>query len=757
MVLQDVNHQLFTESVRDEVMLNTSPEQQKHAAEVLSQMDLLPLVNRHPLALSGGQKQRVAVAGAVCAEKKILIFDEPTSGLDYGSMVDVCSLITESSEQADLTMVITHDLEFILRCCTWVVQMANGSVHASYPLNKAGIARVCNEFRVESCKEDTMDKSSPKTGMARMMQLAMIKKPLVIASVILSSLAAIASFVPYIAIYLIIHKILSVYPNLAMLNQSELFSYGWLAIGGTAANILLYFGALMCSHLAAFGTLYELKIQFLSHLAKVPLGFHVLIGSGKLRKITDENIENIEKFIAHQLPDIVAAFVSPVVMIVILLGVNWRLGLAALIGIILAFVVQGVAYGKEGARKMMDQYQKSLESMNNASVEYIRGISVVKAFKQTVYSFHRLHETIKEYTAFVIEFTLSWENLMSGFLTLINHIYLFVLPIGILIGMNTSNYEQFAARFIFYLIFIPAAAGILSKILYVNSDFLRIANGIEAMDQVLSQPELKQPAHPQKIDCHDLEFKDVTFAYNKEQDCPAVSHVSFTAKQGQITAIVGPSGGGKSTIAHLIPRFFDVDEGGIFLGSVDIREMESAYLMEQVSFVFQDVFLFKQSIRDNIRLGNQNASDEQIMAAAKAAQCHDFIMALPNGYDTVIGENGVHLSGGERQRIAIARAIVKDAPVVVLDEATAFADPENEHLIQQAFEKLMHGKTVIIIAHRLSTIRSADKIVVMENGCVAEVGSHDTLLHQNGRYASLWKTYMETSSWTMEKEATSHD
>lgn len=597
-----------------------------------------------------------------------------------------------------------------------------------------------------------MSKQKPKIGMARMLQLAMTKKPLVIASVILSSLAAVASFIPYIAIYFIIRQILSVYPDLSALGETSLFSYGWMALGGVAANIILYFAALMCSHLAAFGTLYELKVNFLSHLAKVPLGFHVMIGSGKLRKITDENIENIENFIAHQLPDIVAAFVSPVVMAVILLSVDWRLGLASIVGVIIAFIIQSIAYGREGAKKMMDQYQHSLENMNNAAVEYIRGISIVKAFKQTVYSFHRLHETIKEYTSMVISYTLSWENMMSAFMTIINHIYLFLLPVGILIGINTGDFKDFASRFIFYLVFVPSIAGILSKIMYVNSDAMRIVNGVEAMDQILAESELEQPPVPKTTDSYDVRFANVSFSYDKDKGKQAISNVSFHARQGEVTAIVGPSGGGKSTIAHLIPRFFDVDQGAISIGSVDIRHMESRYLMEQVSFVFQDVYLFKQSIRDNIRLGNQNASDEQIQAAAKAAQCHDFIMALPNGYDTVIGEQGMHLSGGEQQRIAIARAIVKDAPVVVLDEATAFADPENEHLIQKAFEKLMHEKTVIIIAHRLSTVRNANHIIVMDNGCVAEEGSHDTLLQKGGRYASMWKTYNETASWAMEKE-----
>ena len=592
-------------------------------------------------------------------------------------------------------------------------------------------------------------KNNPKTGMSRLLELAATKKPFMLGAVILSSLASIASFIPYIAIFLMVKEILSVWPNVGELNAALAFRYGGLAFGGMALNILLYFGALVCSHLAAFGTLYELKVNFATHLAKVPLGFHVIIGSGKLRKIMDENIEKIEEFIAHQLPDMVAALVAPIVMVIILLGVDWRFGLAAVAGVALSFVLQVSMYGNEGSKKMMSQYQKSLEDMNNASVEYIRGIAVVKAFKQTVYSFRRLHDTIREYTSMVIPYTLSWENSFSGFVTLINNLYLFLLPVGILIGMNTRDYTGFAVNMIFYLIFVPAIAGILMKVMYVSSNSIRILNGVEAMDNLLAEPVMSQPGQSRKVKSYNIDFQNVFFSYDKSRETNALSGVTFKAEQGQVTAIVGASGSGKSTIAHLIPRFFDVSDGTILLGGVDVREMDTSYLMEKVSFVFQDVFLFKQSIKDNIRLGNPNASDEQIIEAAKAAQCHEFITKLPKGYDTVIGTKGVHLSGGEKQRVAIARAIVKDAPVIVLDEATAFADPENEHLIQKAFEKLMHNKTVVIIAHRLSTIRSANKIVVMDSGRVLEEGTHEELLAQNGKYAVMWKIYNETASWTM--------
>ena len=595
--------------------------------------------------------------------------------------------------------------------------------------------------------------AKPKTGLARCMELASKRKSLVFLAAVLSSLAAIASFVPYIAVYGMIRLVLGVFPDLVRLDLAAVMACGWMALAGIAANILLYFLAIFASHLAAFGTLYDLKLLFADHITKIPLGYHLTIGSGRLRKIMDENIESVEGFIAHQFPDFVASVTAPVVMVIILLAVDWRFGLASLAGIILAFVAEFIGFGSSEMKENMGQYQKALEEMNNASVEYVRGMPVVKAFNQTASSFKKLKDAIAGYTEWVLKFSLGWQNCMPAFTTIINNVYLLLVPVGIWVGAHTDDFTSFAMTFLFYLLFVPAISGVLNKIMYISESFMQIDGNVARMDEILNIPEMPEPAHPQQPAGEDVAFRGVSFSYTSDTGEKALEDVSFTARQGQVTAIVGPSGSGKSTIANLISRFWDVSSGSITIGGVDIRDMAQADLMRHVSFVFQDTFLFKQSILDNIRMGNPSASEEQVIAAARAAQCHDFISRLPDGYHTVVGAKGVHLSGGERQRIAIARAIVKDAPIIVLDEATAFADPENEYLIQEAFEKLMQGKTVILIAHRLSTVRSADKIIVMEKGRLVEEGRHDQLVAAGGRYARMWSNYTQAIDWKISGKA----
>lgn len=591
----------------------------------------------------------------------------------------------------------------------------------------------------------------PKKGLPRLMELAMTQKAPMIGGMLFSALATITSFLPYLAIYFIIREIVGIYPDFTNLNVSNVIGYGMLALGGVLLNVLLYTISVALSHIAAYGTLYQLKVTFITHVTKLPLGYHLNTGSGRLRKIMDDNIDCLEGFIAHDLPNMISAFIAPFVMLVLIFAVDWRFGLAAFAGIIAAFLVYGITSGGDKTKKMMEAYQASLEDMSNASVEYIRGIAVIKAFRQTAFSFKRLHNSIKSYTANVIPYSLSQELMTAALTAALNGIYLFLIPVGILIGSQTSDYPAFAAPFIFYLIFVPVIASILMKVLYASVNAMQVSNSVERLDLVMSEPEIPEKTTVAKPDTYDVSFADVSFSFTRDKTQAALNHISFTAKQGCITAIVGPSGGGKSTIASLIPRFYDAWQGAIRIGDIDIRYLSSKDLMDIVSFVFQDSFLFKQSIMENIRMGRPDASADEVIAAAKAARCHAFISELPKGYDTVFGTDGIKLSGGQIQRIAIARAIVKKSPILVLDEATSFSDPENEHLIQQALNELMKDKTVIMIAHRLSTIRDADQILVVDNGTLVQSGTHDVLISQLGKYQTLWENYTQALTWNLAK------
>ncbi len=590
-----------------------------------------------------------------------------------------------------------------------------------------------------------------KEGLPRLLELAMAHKGLMCMAILLAILSAVASFIPYLAIYKVIQNIVSVYPDFSQLNQTEVLWAGGTALLGVFANVVLYLAALALSHIAAYGTICQLKTDFVSHLAMLPLGFHINTGSGRLRKIMDDNIEGLESFIAHDLPNTVAAFVSPLVMLVLVFVVDWRFGLMVLLGIICVFILQGSTMGGKKTENLIKEYQAALEDMAGASVEYVRGISVVKAFGQTTFSFKRLSDAIKRYTASVIPYSLSQENMSASLQTALNNIYLFLIPMGIWIGGHTSDYKTFVSTFIFYLIFVPAIATILMKVLYVMVNAQQSAMLAGRMDEVLGVPKLPEPEQPKTPQSYEVCFEHVTFRYEKASKQAALENVSFTAEPGKVTAVVGPSGGGKSTIANLIPRFYDVDSGSISIGGIDIRQVSMETLMDKVSFVFQDTYLFKQSILENIRMGRPGAAKEEVISAAKAAQCDEFISALPDGYDTVFGKSGTYFSGGEMQRISIARAILKDAPILVLDEATAFNDPENENLIQQALQVLMADKTVIMIAHRLSTVKGASQILVMDGGHLVQSGIHEQLIQSGGRYRELWNRYSEALSWKLEQ------
>ena len=594
----------------------------------------------------------------------------------------------------------------------------------------------------------------------RLWQLTFRYKILIILACLFSIISVATAFVPFISVYYIVYEIIMSLANKQVLNNEFIIHYGWLAFIAAASSLFFNFLALCFSHIAAFKTLYHLKYNFIRYLSYLPLGFYSEHSSGELRKIVDDDIEKIEIFIAHQLPDMVGSFATPVIILIILAVFDWRLGLATLVPIILAYIVLISGYRRKDIKNNMQEFQSRLVNMSNASVEYIRGITVIKAFNQTFFSFKRFYESIKAYQEYCLKFIYCFKYHMAFFLLILNNIYLFIIPVMILLLGSTDNYANSILASIFYLIFSLALPAPFFKLLYVSQGLQKAVQSVENMDRILNEKPLTEPESGLEVEHYDIGFHDVTFSYNKIQDNEAsennaLSHISFTAKQGTTTALVGLSGSGKSTLSLLIPRFFDPDEGSITIGGVDIKQMKSEYLLSLVSFVFQDVFLFKQSILDNIKIGKPDADLDEVIAAAKAAQCHEFIEKLPDGYQSVIGAKGLHLSGGEMQRLAIARALLKNSPILILDEATSFADPENEYKIQLALKVLMRGKTVIMIAHRLSTIKDADQIVVLDKGRIVEKGTHEQLIDKHHTYYQMWQYYKQTLNWQMHQSG--HD
>jgi ATP-binding cassette subfamily B protein len=594
------------------------------------------------------------------------------------------------------------------------------------------------------------DQANKKTDDVRwLLGLAEKKKASVVLACLLSVCSAALSFAPYICVYFILKVILKNTENLAGTSFDAVGIYVWIALGTVILGLLFSFLSAVLSHGAAYEILFELRMRFAEHISELPMGFHTSNSTGKLRKLVDENVEKIELFIAHQLPDAAGSLASPVVMIIVLFLFDWRMGFACLIPIALSFIAQAVSLVNPKSKEFVENFQDFQDKMNNSAVEYVRGIYVVKAFNQTVFSFRIFHDTILAYRDSAIRYTHSVKNAYCAFLVLLNSVFLFLLPVGILIGSRAPDYWAFAIVFLFYLVFSMGIAGPVSKLMYVFVQGFMVSSSIKRVRSVFDTPVLGVAAKAEKPRGNDVSFEHVSFSYDKNNKNGTLHDIGFTAEPGQVTALVGPSGGGKSTIAQLIPRFWDIDGGKISVGGVNVTDMAMDDLMRSVSFVFQDVFLFKKSILENIKLGNENAADEEVTEAAKAAMCHEFIERLPDGYHSVLGSKGTYLSGGERQRIAIARAILKNAPIVILDEATAFADPENEQKIQLALEKLMKNKTVIVIAHRLSTIKNADKIIVVDDGRIAEQGTHAELIQYGAKYKHMWDVYSKALQWRL--------
>lgn len=574
-------------------------------------------------------------------------------------------------------------------------------------------------------------------------------KYLTFASLFLSGASAVLALMPFVYIWFMIRDVIDAAPNFAQ--AENLAYYGWMAVLFAVLAILVYVAGLMCSHIAAFRVAANIRKETLDHVVKLPVGAFDEIGSGKVRKIIDESSAATETHLAHNLPDLVGAIVTPLAMIAMMFVFDWRLGLASLFPVVCAFLIMTKMTGA-GMEEKMKQYNDALMDMNNEAVEYVRGVPVVKTFGQTVFSFARFKASIDRYHKWVVAYTKQLRQPMMFFTLLIDSIFAFLIAVTLFIVGRGPADTAFIVDLVFYIIFTPILVVTLNKIMFMSENGMIVRDAMARINGVLDIKPLPESAHCELPEDNSVELKGVSFRYpNAEQN--AVSGLNIKIGAGQTVALVGESGGGKTTVAGLVSRFWDVNEGEILIGGVNVKNIAKKVLSEQISYVFQDSRLLKASVFDNVRLSRPNASVSEVKKALRAAQCDDIIAKLPDGIYTVIGKEGIYLSGGEQQRIAIARAILKDAPIVVLDEATAFADPENEYMVQKAFEQLTEGKTVLMIAHRLTTVVNADRIYVLQGGRVAESGTHAELLGNKGVYASMWNDYRTSVKWNVAKEA----
>ena len=593
-----------------------------------------------------------------------------------------------------------------------------------------------------------------KKGVARLFEIAGERKGLLILAGILSAGSACCMLVPYLSVYQVANELLQNAGNISQADSGHMIRWGWIAFAGLTGGLLLLYASLMASHIAAFRILYGLRIKLAEHIGRLPLGYLNGTSTGAIKKTMEQNIEKIETFIAHTIPDLVNVLATVVIMFTLFFTLNGWIAAVCLLAIALGIGLPcTMMFGKAG-QEFMQTYFDTQEKMSASAVQYVRGMPVVKIFGQSIRSFRQFNKEIEAYKTYALKVCDTYQPGMVVFMVLLNSIVTFILPVGLLILSGQPQNIAFAAVYLFFIILGPGVATPIYKLTFLGSSTKEIDEGVTRLDRIFSEKTMPESLNPQKPHGYDITFTDVSFAYENKTEATrtdALHHINFTARAGEITALVGPSGSGKSTIANLIPRFWDVEQGEIKIGGTNVKNIATEQLMDLVSFVFQDSFLFFDTIYENIRVGNPHATREQVIAAAQAAQCDEFIQHLPKQYDTIIGEEGVYLSGGEEQRISVARAILKNSPILVLDEATAFADPENEYKMQLAIQKLIRDKTVIIIAHRLSSILSANRIVVLKEGCVVQQGTHEELCRQEGVYKKMWDAYTDASQWTLNK------
>lgn len=565
---------------------------------------------------------------------------------------------------------------------------------------------------------------------------------LTIASWILSIISAWLALVPFYYIWRIMKEVLSVAPDFG--KAAHLKEYGWAAVGFAILSMLVYVCALMCSHLAAFRVQANIRTSLMRHILTLPMGFLDKDGTGKIRKIVNESSAATETYLAHQLPDQAGAIATPAGLLVLLMVFDFRLGLLSLIPVVAAFLIMGTMTGQRMKDKM-EEYQNALDEMSSEAVEYVRGIPVVKTFGQSVFSFKRFQTSIRKYEKWTIAYTKEMRIPMTVYTTVINAVFAVLIAATFFFTRNGAD-NTFLLNLLFYIIITPIITVTMNKIMYSSENQLIVADAISRIESILEKKSLPETAYAQEPENNSITFENVSFRY-EDAGRDALHQINLAIKEGEHVAFVGPAGGGKTTLASLVARFFDITEGRILIGNKEVKEIPSRQLMDMVSFVFQDSKLLKTSILENVRMGKKGATREEVMQALKEAQCEDIIAKLPDGIDTVIGSSGTYVSGGEAQRLSIARAMLKNAPILILDEATAFADPDNEAKVQEAFSRLSKGKTVIMIAHRLSSIVDADRICVLKDGSIAEEGTHETLLQKNGVYAHMWEEYNKSVQW----------
>ena len=567
-------------------------------------------------------------------------------------------------------------------------------------------------------------------------------KYLSILSWILSGISALIALAPFYFIWKIIKEVLRVAPEYG--KAENLSAYGWEAVGFAVLSMIIYIGGLVCSHIAAFRVQANIRSILMRHIITLPIGFMDKDGTGKIRKIVNESSAATETYLAHQLPDKVGAMATPVGLLVLLLTFDWRLGLLSLVPVVLSFAIMGSMTGKKMKDKM-NEYQNALEEMSSEAVEYVRGIPVVKTFGQSVFSFKKFRTSIKKYEKWTISYTKDLRMPMTLYTTLINSVFAILIAAAFFLSSG-ANDSIFLLNLIFYIMVTPIITVTLSKIMYSSEEQLVVEDAIERINGILNRKSLPEAENVKEPKDASVKFENVSFKYENAQK-DALHKINLSIKEGEHVAFVGPSGGGKTTLASLIARFFDVTNGKITIGGVDVKDIPSKNLMDMVSFVFQDSKLLKMSVFDNVRMAKKDATREEVLEALENARCMDIIEKLPEGIDTVIGTKGIYVSGGEAQRLSIARAMLKNAPILILDEATAFADPDNENKVQKALSKLSKGKTVIIIAHRLSSVVGVDNIYVLKDGKIEEMGSHRELVEKGGLYSHMWEEYNKSAKW----------